>query len=262
MSHTNILDQYLIEYPEAQNIIDLFQGEWSSKLPKESKLTTHPGSVPLFEDARVVWVEQMMGSFSGLKILELGPLEGGHSYMLQKMGATQVRAIEANTRTFLKCLCIKEIFKLDRVEFLLGDFVQYLEKEDKPWDLVFASGVLYHMEDPVYLLKLISKVTQHVFLWTHYYDHDLIGKNNALSHKFGKLKHDYFEGFEYQYAIQSYKEALNWSGFCGGPLITSKWLTRESIFGILKVLGFNKISVQFEQTDHANGPAFTLFASK
>lgn len=59
----------------------------------------------------------MLGAFVGKTRLELVPLEGGHSYMLQKMGVKKIIAIEANSRAFLKCLCIKEIFDLNKVEF-------------------------------------------------------------------------------------------------------------------------------------------------
>ncbi len=146
-------------------------------------------------------------------------------------------AIEANSRAFLKCLCIKEIFKLDRAEFKLGDFVSFLRSEKSKYDLVFASGVLYHMENPVDLLKLMSKVSDRIFLWTHYYDEKILSQNQSLSHKFLPVQKENFEGIALEYSIQSYKNALEWSGFCGGPKTISKWLTRDSILKLLRYLG-------------------------
>src|ERR1700739_2176870 len=122
----SILDSYVLKPPTNQNIIDIFKGEWSSKLPAHYKIITEPGSAALFEDARVVWAEQALGSFKDTTILELGPLEGGHSYMLQNRNARRIISIEANTRSFLKCLCVKEVLKLDKVEFMLGDFMDFL----------------------------------------------------------------------------------------------------------------------------------------
>ena len=162
-----ILDTYVLSEPDDQNILDIFKGEWSSKLPDQINLNTQPGTVRLFEDDRVSWAEKILGSFSGWKILELGPLEGGHSYMFQNRNANSIVAIEANTRAFLKCLCIKEILDLDRVKFKLGDFIQFLETDDTNYDMVFASGVLYHMEEPLKLLKLISRASDRAFIWTH-----------------------------------------------------------------------------------------------
>ena len=90
--------------------------------------------------------------------------------MFQERNANKVIAVEANSRAYLKCLCIKEILNLHKVEFKLGDFMPLLENQNNRYDMVFASGVLYHMEDPIKLLKLISRTSDRLFVWTHYYD--------------------------------------------------------------------------------------------
>lgn len=182
--------------------------------------------------------------------------------MFQKGGAQKVTAIEANIRAFLKCLCVKEIFNLDRVEFKLGDFMIFLKDDCPSFDLVFASGVLYHMENPLHLLELISQVTNKVFIWTHYYDEKKIAANNNLADKFSTMKSLFHKGVEYDYSIQSYKKALNWTGFCGGPEPQSKWLTKESIIRALNNFGFAEIQFNFEDPDHQNGPSFALCARK
>ncbi len=153
-----ILDEYVLTEPSNQNVLDIFDGEWSSLLPAHVGLVMQPGIARLSEDVRVIWAEQALGNFSNCKILELEPLEGGHSYMFQSRNADKVISIEANKRTFLKCLCIKNILNLDRVAFKLGDFMSFLRNDNSKYDIVFASGVLYHLEEPVELIKLISKV--------------------------------------------------------------------------------------------------------
>ncbi|WP_455375552.1 class I SAM-dependent methyltransferase [Kaarinaea lacus] len=257
-----VLDTYVLSAPDDQNILDVFRGEWSSKLPEQFTLNTQPGTVRLFEDERVLWAEKILGSFSDWKILELGPLEGGHSYMFQNRNANSIISVEANTRAFLKCLCIKEILGLDRVKFKLGDFIQFLEGESTYYDMVFASGVLYHMEEPLKLLKLISRVSNRVFIWTHYYDKTIISSRKELKRKFGRVNSLQFDGVNYEYSTQSYKGALAWSGFCGGPQPTSKWLTRDSIFTALREFGFSDIQINFDQPDHQNGPAIAICAKK
>ena len=87
----------------------------------------------------------VLGSIEGFRILELGP-RGQHSYQLERLGAASVLAIEASPDLFLKCLITKEILDL-KARFLLGDFVQYLESTADEFDLIFVSGVLYHMTD-------------------------------------------------------------------------------------------------------------------
>ena len=257
-----ILDAYVLDVPSDQNVLDIFKGEWSSKLPKNCGLVTQPGTAGLFEDPRVAWAEEVLGKFTDCNILELGPLEGGHSYMFQTRGAKRVIAVEANIRAFLKCLCVKEIFKLDRVDYRLGDFMPFLRKDDSKYDVVFASGVLYHMEEPVELLKLISKVSDKTFLWTQYYDENIISKRPDLAHKFTAVRSFEYDRVSYEYSTQSYKDSLNWAGFCGGPKPVSRWLTRDSIIRALRQFGFVDIQVGFDAPDHPNGPAFALCAKK
>ena len=257
-----ILDSYVVNAPNNQNVLDLFKGEWSSKLPNNFDLVTQPGTAGLFEDSRVTWAEEVFGKFTNWKILELGPLEGGHSYMFQNSGASQVISIEANTRAFLKCLCIKEILKLDKVEFKLGDFMPFLRANNSKFDMVFASGVLYHMEEPIELIKMISKVSDKTLIWTQYYDEKIISSRSDLVNKFSPPQLLQYDGVSYEYSTQAYQEALNWSGFCGGPKPVSKWLTKDSIIKALKHYGFVDIQINFDAPGHQNGPAFALCAKK
>jgi len=258
----NILDTYVKKVPSDQNLLDIFKGEWSSQMPTDSGLVSEPGSAGLFNDIRITWADKTLGGFLGKKLLELGPLEGGHTYMLDRIGVKEIVSVEANTRAFLKCLIVKEIFKLKNSRFLLGDFVEYLEQSKDQYDAIIASGVLYHMSNPLRLLELISKHTDKVMLWTHYYDEAVIRINPALSAKFGKMETSQQRGVVIECAIQSYNEALNWNGFCGGSAPTSVWLTRNTLLEYLKALGFTHLNIANDDINHPNGPAFTVCAAK
>ena len=257
----DILDSYLTSEPSNQNILDLFKNEWTSHLPAEHNLTMTPGTSGLFEDPRIEWASSLLGPFKNTNILELGPLEGGHSYMLSSLGAN-VTAIESNTRAFLKCLCIKEILKLSSIQFRLGDFREFLKSTTDRYDIVIASGVLYHMTEPVELIKNVSKVADKVFLWTHYYDADVLNANSFLKTKYSATGTYTYDGIEYDYATQEYLDALDWSGFCGGSKPTSRWLTKNSILQALTHYGFSRIEISFDEPLHPNGPAFGICAFK
>jgi 2-polyprenyl-3-methyl-5-hydroxy-6-metoxy-1,4-benzoquinol methylase len=175
----SILDSYVRSVPSAQNVVDIFAGEWSSQLP-DPLGEVSAGTIPLFADERVAWAIKHLGDLSGRTVLELGPLEGGHTYLLTKAGA-QVTAVEMQTRAYLKCLIAKELLDIKGARFLLGDFMEYLQGGEEHFDVCFASGVLYHMRNPVETIALLAKSARQLFLWTHVYDERVVGASRAAT---------------------------------------------------------------------------------
>lgn len=257
----SILDQYISSAPSIQNALDIFEGEWASKLPGELS-SYRAGENLLFEDARLEWATAELNGVDGHNVLELGPLEAGHSYMLERRGAARIIAIEANIRAYLKCLIIKEIVGLERTHFLCGDFIEYLRDSPPRFDVCMASGVLYHMQNPVQLIDLISRVSGRLFIWTHYYDAMTISKNSALAQKFRAGFASRYGDFTHTLYPYYYEKALGSMGFCGGSHIYSHWMTRDDILACLRHFGMVDIRIGFEDPDHPNGPSLSLVASK
>ncbi|WP_207954636.1 hypothetical protein [Saccharopolyspora elongata] len=79
MAAPSILDEYVTSAPSPQNAVDVFAGEWSSQLPAPLQ-HVQAGPLPLFDDARVSWAIECFGGVAGSRVLEIGPLEGGHTY--------------------------------------------------------------------------------------------------------------------------------------------------------------------------------------
>lgn len=253
------LDQYVTSTPCPENLINLFQGEWSSRLP-EPYASLPAGAVGLFEDERITWAAEHLGGFNGKTVLELGPLEAGHTYMLERLGAAEIVAVEANTRAYLKCLVIKELLGLKRARFLCGDFVEYLRGETRCFEAALASGVLYHMRDPVELLALLAAKCDRLFLWTHYYDAQVLQGKPHLAPKFPSATASEQRGFRHTLHRYEYRASLEWKGFCGGSAEFSHWLSREDILSCLRHFGFTDLRIGFDHPDHPNGPAFCVAA--
>jgi SAM-dependent methyltransferase len=248
-------DRFTTTAPTNQTIVDIFRNEWSSMLPG---LVASPGAADLFHDARIVWMDGIL-KIQSKTVLELGPLEAAHSFMLQSLGAKSVTAIEANQRAFLKCLCIKEIFELSRVRFHHGDFMKYFETSNERFDVIVASGVLYHMTDPLALLAELVKRTDRIYLWTHIYDHDLV-KDRSDRELFSAPLPRMFEGHRYSCSKKLYAgAALGWDGFSGGIDKYAVWLDRKSLLDFFSNSGFETV-LDFDHANHPNGPALALCA--
>jgi hypothetical protein len=257
----NILDSYATRAPHPQNALDIFPGEWASALPGEHA-GLKAGRAQLFEDTRLVWALDRLGGVAGKTVLELGPLEAGHTYMLDRAGAASVLAIEGNTRAYLKCLVVKELLGLPSSRFVCGDFTEYLRTATDRFDMVVASGVLYHMANPVEVLERCCAISDSLYLWTHYYDAAVLGASAATAHRVVAPQASSHAGFAHELYRHEYGQALNLQGFCGGSRPFANWLTRDTIVAALRHFGMAHIEIAFEEPGHANGPAFALVARR
>jgi hypothetical protein len=252
-----VLDLYLADSPAPENPFRIFDGAWSSDIPGFGL-----GGAKLFDDHRIKWIGERCGGFAGQRILELGPLEGGHTYMMATAGAAHITSIESNTRAFLKCLIVKNALNFD-VDLRLGDFRPFLATCRETYDLVLASGVLYHMTDPVQLLTDMARVAPALGIWTHYYDDKVISAHHHLKEKFSAQPRVQGVGSrEVVMYEQSYMKALDWAGFCGGSASTSYWLTRDSLLGVMEELGLSVQIGSDEKESNPNGPCMLLFAKR
>lgn len=246
------------ETPSAQAAVAMM-GLWHSAFPAGSGIDSG-GYARLFEDARVTWAVEKLGGIKGAEILELGPLEGGHTHMLDRAGAKSVTAIEGLKSGYLKCLVAKEVLGIGSARFLLGNFVPWLEREPRKFDLIWASGVLYHSNEPLKLLQLIAAHTDQAFIWTHFYDDDFAParpfptpivavRNVPFADKI--VPH-----FDRAYGVTTQKN------FCGGVYSGCAWLRRGDILYVLSKLGFSSIDIAFEDRANVHGPSFAILARK
>jgi SAM-dependent methyltransferase len=261
MATGSIMDAYVRSAPSPQNALDIFKGEWAAMLPAPFD-ALQAGRLNLFYDNRAFWALNELGGCEGQRVLELGPCEGQHSYMLEQRGAASVTSIEANSRAYLKCLVVKEVIGLQKVNFLCGDFVRYLEQNDEQFDLIFAAGVLYHMRDPVGLISELARHTNRLYIWTHYYEHAILQNIKHLKARYTVHTPAETLGFRYTMHRQDYQESLVQPGYSGGTAEFSHWLSREDVLGALTHFGFRDIRINNEDRNHPHGPCFDIVAIK
>jgi hypothetical protein len=256
-----ILDQYVRSAPSSQNALDIFKGEWWSSLPAPHS-ALQAGQLPLFDDPRIHWAIEALGGVQGKKVLELGPLEGGHTYVLERAGAQSILAIEASTKAFLKCLVVKELLDLQRSRFVLGDFEEYLRAGGERFDAAIASGVVYHVRNPVELIHNLARVCDRLFIWTQYYIKERLDAIPHMAGRFPGSQEAEYAGFRHTQHRYFYGDFLNTSRFAGGSEEHSHWLSRDDLLGALRHAGLTEIVIGAEEITHANGPAISLLASR
>lgn len=254
--------QFVTTAPSPQHALDIFKGEWLSKLPAPLD-RCEAGALPLFGDPRLQWGVDRLGGVRDQRVLELGPLEGGHSWMLEQLGASSIVAVEASTRAYLKCLTIKELTGLTRTRFLCGDSVGYLRETRERFGLIVASGLLYHMTDPVGLLAQMAAHTDRVYLWTCYYDDALVRRRPKFAARFELAGQGAeLDGFAYTTHRYDYRATRFGLGFSGGVASYSRWLTRDTLLAALRHFGLDAVEIAFDEPDHPNGPALALVATR
>lgn len=260
LSESSTFDGYETRMPSLQNAIDLVPG-WVNSLPSEFKVKA--GGLGLYADRRIKWMLDEYGSLENKQILELGPLEASHTGMMHGAGAQLIDAVEANKMAFLRCLVVKEAMRLNNAYFHLGDFGEWLENTDKVYDLIVASGVLYHMKNPIRLLELLTKRSNALFIWTHYVDDEQMPIGDPRR---GALQKEpvveQLNNAPIRLYPRSYYAAQQSEFFCGGPEDQHYWIEKNDLLSALKLLGFNSIKINYEEPEHPNGPCFCVLAER
>lgn len=258
---TNLLEGFVGGVPTNQNMLDIIDG-WNCAFPDH--VGVKAGALHLYADPRISWAIAEAGGIRGKSILEIGPLEGGHSFLLQQQEPSYHLAIEANQKAFLKCLIAKELYPLRNVEFKLGDAASYLAEDGPYFDLIIASGVLYHLIDPLQFLTDSAQRGKKLFLWTHFIDESF--EANAHDPRLGAFSSpvltDTRFGFPVRFRKRRYHGADQKPEFCGGLSDEHIWLYRDDLLKVIRHIGFTRVSLNDEEFDRANGPACSIFAGR
>ena len=254
------LEEYVIKAPSVQNAVDSLPG-WNMALPPEAGAVA--GVPVFFDDPRIHWAADQFGPFAGKSVVELGPLEASHTYILERRGPASLLAIESNRLSFFRCLVVKEALDLKVARFQLGDFAQWLRQDLGRYDFIVASGVLYHMHDPISVLERIAAKTDAVYIWTHYASDEAMPEGDARRMAFvGDPETVDFKGVQVRLRKRSYWGAWRDKAFCGGPYDLHRWIERDSLFALLRALGFDDLRFAHDEPNHKNGPSMSIFARR
>lgn len=103
-------------------------------------------------------------SLKGLRILDVGCNCGGFSFEASKYEPKEIIGIDANEKNIKQANAIKEYLRTKNVKFLQLNAEEINEKDLGKFDLSILAGILYHLEDPIGVIKKISEVTKSTLL--------------------------------------------------------------------------------------------------
>lgn len=104
------------------------------------------------------------GSFAGKRILDVACNCGGFSVEAAKHNSEYVLGIDIVDHYIEQANFIKNALGLGQVDFKVMD-IEKLEKENVgQFDVTLCFGILYHLENPIHVMKQVSSVTKKIML--------------------------------------------------------------------------------------------------
>jgi SAM-dependent methyltransferase len=183
---------------------------------------------------------------AGRSIVDVGCLEGGFTTEFARLGmlATGIEVRESNYRN---CMRVKAGTNLPNLSFVKDDAVNI--HKYGPFDAVFVSGLLYHLDRPKrFLTDLAGVCNRAVFLETH-----VARAEETAALRFHNLSdmtmNEDLPGRwfrEYESVTREQLETLRWTAWSNSR---SFWIQKEYLLQLLKDLGFDLVFEQFDCDD-------------
>ena len=189
------------------------RGPWCTKFEIDGR--AYGGEIDYKGDKRV---EYALSEFPDARsILELGSLEGGQSFELARVPGSKILAIEGRADSLHRARWMQKILGVDNIDFVQGNLESGGLEQYGPVDLVFCSGLLYHLPRPWELIEQIGAITRNVFISTHYVEDDKATENiNGYKGRFYSELTDPLSGMSAQsflLTMESLQQALRNNGF-------------------------------------------------
>lgn len=198
------------------------------------------GAFDAMNDARLA---QFHEYFPNVKaILELGSLEGGHSFGLaRKADVQRIVALEGRAFNIERSKFVQKLLDETKVTFIEANLEETDLATHGEFDAVFCAGLLYHLPEPWKLIAQCARVSPGLFIWTHYAADDNTVEVNDYQGKW--------------YQESGLRDPLS------GLSKESFWPTLTSLKAMLAQNGFAKTHVIEDDPKHPHGPAVTLAAT-
>jgi SAM-dependent methyltransferase len=202
------------------------------------------GDDPLLALSTQILVDRAGGTLRGKRVLDIGCLEGGYSAAFARLGAREAVGLEIRDSNLARCRFLKEHLRLENLTFRQGDAKKIARADLGAFDIVFAAGLLYHLDDPFDFLRRAHDVTDDLLLLDthvavpHAWGHACADRMSARV--WGERSYVGREMYDYPPDLSPEElDKRHWSSH-GNP--NSFWLTEESLVDVLWDVGFPYVS--------------------
>ena len=222
---------------------------WWDLLPFTAhRITLAPGiettvaGVPPVDDIRTqLVVDACGGNLDGRSVVDLGCLEGGFTLAFAQRGAARALGIEARELSVQRCELARNLLGVENAEFVVADIKDELVRHD-PFDVVFATGILYHVADPAGFLHTMRSACSHVALVdTH------VARLDEVSHDCSPIVSKDAHGSTYrgrmfpEYPLDvsdDAKEAMAWAAYSDADAF---WPLEDDLVRMMHDAGFARV---------------------
>ncbi len=223
-------------------------------------LTTMPGTPDFMTgDTRLAAIRRVVrtrfgNDISGLRVADLGCLEGGFAAALALEGAVVV-GLEAREANVAKAEVLRRCLALSNLSFQMADVKTFTHDLFGSFDLVLALGIAYHLDRPAAWLRQIAGATQTMLIVDSHFapaDDAALQLMRSDIRELSPLELEpdtNYEGrwyFEFDPDISELGRAENqWASWSNHR---SFWLTEESLLRALLDAGFDNVAQQHDAT--------------
>jgi SAM-dependent methyltransferase len=203
--------------------------------------TTVAGVAPVDDIRTQLVVDACGGSFEGRTVVDLGCLEGGFTLAFAQRGAACALGIEAREQSVQRCELARTLLGVDNAEFVVADIKDELARHD-PFDVVFATGILYHVADPAGFLRTMRSACRHVALVdTH------VARPGEATHDCSPMVTRELHGVTYRGRMfpeyppdvtDDAKEAMAWAAYSDADAF---WPVEDDLVRMMHEAGFARI---------------------
>ena len=203
--------------------------------------TAAAGVRPVDDIRTQLVVDACGGTLEGRTVVDLGCLEGGFTLAFAQRGAVRALGIEARELSAQRCELARTLLRIDNAEFVVADVKDELVRHD-PFDVVFATGILYHVADPAGFLRTMRSACGHVALIdTH------VARTDAATHDCSPMVTRESHGSTYRGRMfpeyppdvsDDAKEAMAWAAYSDADAF---WPLEDDLVRMIHDAGFARV---------------------